>query len=162
MRKSLIFLLHGFKFEFPFPTYQRGLFLSVDQFHTLRAWHRLCMCEPQVHTMKKKVFCNWPYNSIFELHWTLSTHNIYMLQMLSDKLQKLQLIIYMVQLITIQLQLYHNNFFSTTMQLPYDYIHNVMLLSFFIHPSKFNMWHYEDLSWFLKISISIVHYDYLF
>jgi hypothetical protein len=31
-----------------------------------------------------------------------------------------------------------------------DYNDNVMLTSFFIHPSKFNMWHYEDFSWFFK------------
>ncbi len=49
-----------------------------------------------------------------------------------------------LQLITTQLQLCHNNSFSTTMQLPYDYNHNVTLTSFFIHPSKFNTWHYED------------------
>jgi hypothetical protein len=49
------------------------------------------------------------------------------------------------------LQLCHNNSFSTTMQFPYDYNHNVMLTSFFIHQSKFNTWHYEDFSWlFLK------------
>jgi hypothetical protein len=41
---------------------------------------------------------------------------------------------------------YRNNFFSTTMQLPYDYNHNVKLMSFFIHPSKFNTWQYEDFS----------------
>jgi hypothetical protein len=46
------------------------------------------------------------------------------------------------------IQLCHNNVFSSIMQLPYDYIHNVMLTSFFIHPSKFNMRHYEDFSWF--------------
>jgi hypothetical protein len=40
-------------------------------------------------------------------------------------------------------QLYRNNFFSTTMQFPYDYNHNVMFTSFFIHSSKFNTWHYE-------------------
>jgi len=86
------------------------------------------------------VFCNWPCNS-----------HIYMLWVLLDKLQKLQelqLAVYMVQLIITQLQLCCNNLFSTTMQLPYDYNHNVMLTSFFIHPSKFNMWHYEDFSWF--------------
>ncbi len=56
--------------------------------------------------------------------------------MLLDKLQKLQelqLTVYTMQLITSQLQLCCNNFFSTTMQLPYDYNHNVMLMSFFIH-----------------------------
>jgi hypothetical protein len=60
----------------------------------------------------------------------------------------LQFTIYTMQLITTQLQLCCNNSFSTTMQFPYDYIHNVMLTSFFIHPSKLNMWHYEDFSWF--------------
>jgi hypothetical protein len=60
----------------------------------------------------------------------------------------LQLTIYMMQLITTQLQLCCNNSFSITIQLPYDYIHNVMLTSLFIHPSKFNMWHYEDFLWF--------------
>jgi hypothetical protein len=28
---------------------------------------------------KKKVFCNWPYNSIFELQKTVATHYIYTL-----------------------------------------------------------------------------------
>jgi hypothetical protein len=60
----------------------------------------------------------------------------------------LQLTIYTAQFITTQLQLYHNNYFSTTMQLPNDYNHNVMLTSFFIHPSKFNTWQYEGFSWF--------------
>jgi hypothetical protein len=46
------------------------------------------------------------------------------------------------------LQLSHNNSFSTTMQFPHDYNHNVMLRSFFIHPSKFNIWHYEKNLWF--------------
>jgi hypothetical protein len=56
----------------------------------------------------------------------------------------LQFTIYTVQLIAFQLQLYRHNSFSITMQLPYDYNHNVMLTLFFIHPSKFNTWHYED------------------
>jgi len=60
----------------------------------------------------------------------------------------LQLTVYMVQLITTQLQLCQKNSFSTIMQFPYDYNHNVMLMSFFIHPSKFNTWHYEDFLWF--------------
>ncbi len=62
------------------------------------------------------------------------------------------------------LQLYHNDYsFSTTMQFPCDYNHNVMLTSFLIHSSKFNTWHY-DLFWviFFEILISIVHYDYSF
>jgi hypothetical protein len=40
------------------------------------------------------------------------------------------------------------------MQLPYDYNNNIMLTSFFIHPSNFNTWHYKDFSWFFfKIDI---------
>jgi len=61
-----------------------------------------------------------------------------------QELQKLQLTAYTMQLNITQLQLCCNNSFSTTMQLPYDYNHNVMLMSFFIHPSKFNKWRYED------------------
>ncbi len=49
-------------------------------------------------------------------------------------------------LITTQLQLCCNNSFSTIMQLFYDNNHNVMLTSFFILPSNFNKWHYEDFS----------------
>jgi hypothetical protein len=55
------------------------------------------------------------------------------------ELQELQLIVYMVQFIATQYQFNYNNYFSTTVQLP----HNVMLMSFFIHSSKFNMCHYE-------------------
>jgi len=51
--------------------------------------------------------------------------------------------------------------FSTTMQLPYDYNHNVILTSFFIHPSKFNTWYYEDFSWFFW-NIDIHHPLWLF
>jgi hypothetical protein len=51
---------------------------------------------------------------------------------------KVAIIVYTMQLITTQLQLCHNNSFSTTMQLPYDYNNNIMLTSFFIHPSNFN------------------------
>jgi hypothetical protein len=74
----------------------------------------------------------------------------------------LQLTIYIVQLITIQLQICHNNSFSTTMQLPYDYNHNFMLMSFLsIHQ---NLTHgimriFRDLK---NKLISIVHYDYSF
>jgi hypothetical protein len=67
------------------------------------------------------------------------------LWMLLDKLQELQLTIHTVQLIITQLQLCCNNFFSTTMQFPYDYNHNVMFMSFFFHPSNFNTWHYEKI-----------------
>ncbi len=51
---------------------------------------------------------------------------------------KLQLIIYTMQLIAIQLQLYQNNSFSTIMQLHYNYTHDVMLTSsIVIHLLKF-------------------------
>jgi len=51
------------------------------------------------------------------------------------------------------LQLNYNFVTTTHFQLlcnSLDYNDNVMLTSFFIHPSKFNMWHYEDFSWFFK------------
>jgi hypothetical protein len=44
---------------------------------------------------------------------------------------------------TLSQQLFFNYYVT-----PYDYNHNVMLTSFFIHPSKFNTWHYEDFLWF--------------
>ncbi len=45
---------------------------------------------------------------------------------------KLQLIVYIVQLIVTQLQLNQNNSFSTTIQLHYNYTHNVMLMSLIV------------------------------
>jgi hypothetical protein len=52
--------------------------------------------------------------------------------------------IYMVQLIAIPLQLGQNNSFSTNMQF-HIYNHDVMLmLLIYIHPLKFDTWHYED------------------
>jgi hypothetical protein len=44
-------------------------------------------------------------------------------------------------------------FFSTTLQLPYDYNYNVMLTSFFIHSSNFNTWHYEMVNFFWNIDM---------
>ncbi len=73
----------------------------------------------------------------------------------------LQLIVYIVQLIRTQLQLCCNNSFPTTMQFPYDYNHNVTLMSFFIHPSNFNII-MKIFCDFFGILISIIHYDYLF
>ncbi len=55
------------------------------------------------------------------------------------------------------LQLDCNNYFSTTMQLS----HNVMLMSFFIHSSKFNTWHYEDF-WVTFWNIDIYYPLWLF
>ncbi len=39
---------------------------------------------------EKGVFCNWPYNSLFELQETLVNHYIYILWVLIDKLHELQ------------------------------------------------------------------------
>ncbi len=106
---------------------------------------------------EKKVFCNWPCNSIFESQKTLATHCIYMLWMLMDKLHELQSCnsLYIqcnsLQLIATQLQLRQNNLFSTTMQLHYNCTHDVILtLSIVIHILKSNMWYYEDFwTWFV-------------
>ncbi len=56
-----------------------------------------------------------------------------------------------------------NNSFSITMQLPYDYNHNITLTSFFIHSSKFNMWHYEKklvifLKYWYPLSTMIINF----
>jgi len=49
-----------------------------------------------------------------------------------------------MQLIVTQLQLSQNNSFSTTMQLHYNYTHDIILmLLIVIHILKFNTWHYE-------------------
>jgi hypothetical protein len=74
--------------------------------------------------------CNsTPINIIEQVAWVArnATHSMYNL--------------ILMQLITTQLQLSHNNSFSTTMQLRYDYNHNVTLTSYFMHSSKFNTWH---------------------
>jgi len=73
---------------------------------------------------------------------------------------KLQLIVYTVQLIiTLSKQLIFN-----TMQLHYNYTHDVMLMSLIvIHLLKFDTWNYNFfwIFYFLfEILISITHYDY--
>jgi hypothetical protein len=73
------------------------------------------------------------------------------------RLEIKQLIIYMTIHQCNSLQLNPNNFFSITMQLPYNYNHNVMLTSLFIHLSKSNAWHFEDFSMNLFWNIDI-HY----
>jgi hypothetical protein len=45
-------------------------FYSCEVQKSYNAWELFIVRE-------KKVFCNWPYNSIFELHRTLATHYIY-------------------------------------------------------------------------------------
>jgi hypothetical protein len=51
---------------------------------------------------------------------------------LTDKLHELQLTICTMQLIVIQLQFSQNNSFSTTIQLHYNYTHDVMLVSLIV------------------------------
>jgi hypothetical protein len=63
----------------------------------------------------------------------------------------------------IQLQLYHNNSFPTIMQFPYDYNHNVMLMSFFIIHQILTCGNMKKFGeFFFEILISIIHYDYSF
>ncbi len=63
---------------------------------------------------------------------------------------KLQLIIYTMQVIAIQLQLSQNNSSSTTIQLHCNYTRDVILTSLIVlHLLKSNTWHYKDF-WTLK------------
>ncbi len=72
---------------------------------------------------EKRVFCNCPCNSLY----------LYVVNV------NRQICIWCNSL-----QLYQNNSFSTTMQLYYNYTHDVMLMSLIvIHLLKSNMWHYE-------------------
>jgi hypothetical protein len=58
---------------------------------------------------------------------------------------ELQLIVYIMQFIITQLQVSQNNWFLTTIQLYYNYTHDVMLMSLIvIHLLKSHMWDYED------------------
>jgi len=98
------------------------------------------------------------------LHWTLATHHSYTLWVLSNKLwklQKLQLTIYTMQLITIQLQFCHNNFFQLC-KLPYDYNHNVTLMSFSSIHQNLTCGTMRIVCDSFEILISIIHYDYSF
>ncbi len=66
---------------------------------------------------------------------------------------KLQLTIYTVQFIATQLQFYQNKSFSITMQLHYNCMHDVLLMSLIvIHLLKSNTWHYEDFLTYIYIS----------
>jgi len=67
-----------------------------------------------------------------------------MLWVLIDKLHELELTVYMVQLIAIQLQLNQNNSSSITIQFHNNYTHDFMLMSLIvIHLLKSNTWNYE-------------------
>ncbi len=112
---------------------------------------------------EKMVFCNWPCNSIFQLHWTLATHCIYMLWILLDKLQELQLTIYIG---CNSLQLYYNFVTTTPFQLLCNSSMTIIIMSHWCHFSSIhqNLTHaimkiFHD---FFEILISIIHYDYSF
>jgi hypothetical protein len=105
--------------------------------------------------MKKKSVLQLALQFNFWVTMTTCNSLYFALWMLSNKLhelQELQLIVYTMQLIAIQLQFYGNNSVSTSMQL-HNYNHDIMLpLLIFIHPLKFHMWHYDDfwINFFLK------------
>jgi hypothetical protein len=76
----------------------------------------------------------------------LTTHCIYTPWVLTNKLHELQgynsLYIWCNSL----MQFYQNNFVFTTMQLHYNYTHNIMLMSLIvIHPLKYDKWHFEKI-----------------
>jgi uncharacterized membrane-anchored protein len=59
---------------------------------------------------------------------------------------KLQLIVYIMQLIATQLQHNENNSFSIIVQFHYNRTHDVMLMPLIIiHLLKFDTWHYEKI-----------------
>jgi hypothetical protein len=65
-------------------------------------------------------------------------------------------------MVATQMQFYHNSF-SITMQLPYDYNHNLMLTSLFIHSSNITHGTMKTFGWvYFWILISTIHYDYSF
>jgi len=78
-----------------------------------------------------------------------NTCNSLYLYLVSDNGQvawfvKLQLIIYTVQFIVIELQLSQNNSFSTIMKLHYNYTRDILLTSIIvIHILKYDTWYYE-------------------
>jgi hypothetical protein len=90
---------------------------------------------------EKGVFCNWPCNSIFELHWTFATHRIY--------------------------GTIHYNFVTT---IPFQLLCNspmtTIIMSCWRHFSSIhqNLTHgtMKIFCDFFEILISIVHYDYSF
>jgi hypothetical protein len=92
---------------------------------------------------EEKGFCNWRCNSIFELQKTLATYYIYTSRVLMDKLHQLQSC-NSTYIWCNSLQLNQNNSFSTTIQLHYNYTHDVRVMSLIvIHLLKYGMWHYE-------------------
>ncbi len=109
-------------------------------------------------TMKKKNVLQLVLQFNFSIAMTTCNLVYFTLWMLSYKLhelQELQFIVYAIQLIVIKLQLYGNNLVSTSMQL-HNYNHNIMLpLLIFIHPLKFDMWHYDDFWIILFLNIDL-------
>jgi len=99
---------------------------------------------------KKWVFCNWPCNLLFELQWPLITHCISIL-LGSECYHTSCKSCNSLYIWCKSMQLCHNNSFPTTTQFPYDYNHNLMLMSFFSHSSKINTWHYGFFFWNIDI-----------
>ncbi len=117
---------------------------------------------------EKGVFCNWPWNSIFELHQTFATHHIYTLWVLLNKLkelQKLQFTIYIVQLITTQSQLNYNFVATTHFQLLCSSLIITMIISCWHHFSSIHQnssGTMKKICDFFEVLISIFHNDYSF
>jgi hypothetical protein len=114
------------------------------------------------HNEEKKVFCNWACNLVFELQWPFATHYISIPIRVIEQVAWISIHCIYNSLWCNSLQLYCNNSFSTIMQLPYNYNHDVMLTSFFIHSSKCNMWHYEIFLMGFFWDIGIHHPLWLF
>jgi hypothetical protein len=76
----LLWLKHNFWHFFKCRFHHHICTFLFSKFNQLRWWQHY----------EKKVFCNWPCNSIFELHWIFTTHCIYTMWMLMDKLHELQ------------------------------------------------------------------------
>ncbi len=58
-------------------TCEKSKFKIKEKFALLKLKLQVYLMKP--HIMKKRVFCNWPCNSIFELQRTFAIHCIYML-----------------------------------------------------------------------------------
>ncbi len=115
----------------------------------------------ELHFIVRKILEHYEKKDVLQLALQLNfwiakdTCNLLYLYVVSAHKQvawvaELQLSIYTMQFIAIQLQLSQNNLFSTTMQLHYNCTHDVMLTSLIvIQLCKYDTWYYEDfLTWF--------------
>ncbi len=120
-----------------------------------------------LHTLwEKKVFCNWPSNSISKLHSTLATHCIYMLWVLLDKLYKNCKSCNLSYIQCNSLQLNYNFVTTTPFQLLCNSPMITIIKSCWCHFSSIHQILTHDtikiFRDFFKILISIFHYDYSF